>query len=544
MSAFGVRDAPFGQLCRLALGPRVFRYPDEQEGFEYQPAEETPPEAPTPEEHSDSTDTNADVEKAAPVPSPGQSKSGYQTVGWYSDSDPENPQVWSLAKKTITFTQICLLTFAVYCGSAIITPAQPVFVEVFGVGVQESSLALSMYVLGYGIGPLFFSPLSEVPAVGRNIPYFVSFSLFIIITAVTSRVSNFAGIIVLRFLQGLLGGPVLATGGTSAADILSFPKIPYGLTFWGCATLAGPALGPLLSGFSAPLSSWRWSIYELLILCGFTWVLLFFSLPETNADFILLKRAKRLRKSTGNQNLRSDSEIKQGNIHFLSLLGGYLTTPFLVTLRDPSVAFINIYTGLIYGIFYSYFESFPIVYTQIHKFATGIMGTIFLSVVVACSFGAGSYLALVKFHYEPYTYKNGIGSPEHRLLPGVVAALIAPCGILIFAWTSRDWINWVVPTIGIVLYMACVFVITMCSFFYLPISYPRYAASLFAANSFLRSALARGAIHFSQPLFNNLGIGRGCTLLAGLTWACFFGILILWRYGDKLRARSTFAQVY
>jgi DHA1 family multidrug resistance protein-like MFS transporter len=88
------------------------------------------------------------------------------------------------------------------------------------------------------------------------------------------------------------------------------------------------------------------------------------------------------------------------------------------------------------------------------------MGTIFLSVVVACFFGAGSYLALVKFHYEPYTYKNGIGSPEHRLLPGVVAALIAPCGILIFAWTSRDWINWVVPTIGIVLYMACVFVVS------------------------------------------------------------------------------------
>jgi DHA1 family multidrug resistance protein-like MFS transporter len=29
-----------------------------------------------------------------------------------------------------------------------------------------------------------------------------------------------------------------------------------------------------------------------------------------------------------------------------------------------------------------------------------------------------------------------------------------------------------------------------------------------------------------------------------LTWACFFGILILWKYGDKLRARSTFAQVY
>lgn len=113
MSAFSVRDAPFGQLCRLALGPRVFLYPDEKEGFKYQSAEETTTEVPTPEENkNDSTDTDADVEKAESVPSPNQSKPGHQTVGWYGDSDPENPQMWSLAKKTVTFFQICLLTFS------------------------------------------------------------------------------------------------------------------------------------------------------------------------------------------------------------------------------------------------------------------------------------------------------------------------------------------------------------------------------------------------------------------------------------------------
>lgn len=65
------------------------------------------------------------------------------------------------------------------------------------------------------------------------------------------------------------------------------------------------------------------------------------------------------------------------------------------------------------------------------------LGAIFLCVIVACFFGAGTYLApLVKFHYEPYTYQNGIGSPERRLLPAVFLALIAPCGILIFAWDA------------------------------------------------------------------------------------------------------------
>lgn len=40
----------------------------------------------------------------------------------------------------------------VYSGSAIITPAQPVFMEIFGVSAEVSSLVLSMYVLGYVSG--------------------------------------------------------------------------------------------------------------------------------------------------------------------------------------------------------------------------------------------------------------------------------------------------------------------------------------------------------------------------------------------------------
>lgn len=39
--------------------------------------------------------------------------------------------------------------YAVYSGSAIITPAQPVFMEIFSVNAEVSSLVLSMYVLGY-----------------------------------------------------------------------------------------------------------------------------------------------------------------------------------------------------------------------------------------------------------------------------------------------------------------------------------------------------------------------------------------------------------
>jgi DHA1 family multidrug resistance protein-like MFS transporter len=115
----------------------------------------------------------------------------------------------------------------------------------------------------------------------------------------------------------------------------------------------GPALGPVLSGFAVPLSTWRWSFYETLILSGVTFVILFFFLPETNAEYILSKRAERLRKKTGDNNLLSKSESRSGNKHWVKLTVYHLTMPFKITLLDPSILFINLYTALVYGIYVS-----------------------------------------------------------------------------------------------------------------------------------------------------------------------------------------------
>lgn len=50
-------------------------------------------------------------------------------------------------------------------------------------------------------------------------------------------------------------------------------------------------------------------------------------------------------------------------------------------------------------------------------------------------------------------------------------------------------------------------------------SYPQYAASLFAGNDFCRSLFAFGAVLFGRPMYVNLGISKGTTVLAGLNIA-------------------------
>jgi DHA1 family multidrug resistance protein-like MFS transporter len=79
-------------------------------------------------------------------------------------------------------------------------------------------------------------------------------------------------------------------------------------------------------------------------------------------------------------------------------------------------------------------------------------------------------------------------------------------------------------------------------FIYIPFSYPKYAVNLFAGNSVWRSCTAGASVVFARPLFINLGIHKGVTLLAGLSVAGIFGVIAIYVFGQGLRARSKFAQ--
>lgn len=70
----------------------------------------------------------------------------------------------------------------------------------------------------------------------------------------------------------------------------------------------GPSFGPLISAYSVEAKGWRWSQWELIWLAGPVLIIMFVFLPETSSDTILLRRAARLRKSTGNDRILSQSE--------------------------------------------------------------------------------------------------------------------------------------------------------------------------------------------------------------------------------------------
>ncbi|KAL1302463.1 hypothetical protein AAFC00_002855 [Neodothiora populina] len=464
---------------------------------------------------------------------------GTVLVDFYSTDDPDNPQNWGSAKKALVTFLICIYTTGVYTGSAIYTPSTEGVMERFDVGITAASLGLALYVMAYGIGPLFFSPIQEIPVIGRNPPYMVSFAIFVILCVPTALVDNFASLLVLRFLQGFFGSPCLATGGATLQDMYPLIKLPYALTCWAAAACVGPALGPIISGFSVAAENWRWSLWEMLWLAGPIWLTLFFLLPETLADNVLHRRAQRLRKLTGSDRFKTSPEMKE--IDFKETARNSLIRPIQLMILDPAIAYADLYIALLYGIFYSFFEVFPLVYINRYGFNVGEMGLTFLSVTVAVVIATSFYFYYLKYVVEPEIIAHGLGAPERRLIPALFSSILIPIGLFIFAWTGNGHIHWIVSCIGIVITVVGIFIIFQCIFIYLALVYPAYSASLFAGNDFARSMLAFAAILFSRPLYDNLGVGSGVSLLASLAAGCVVGVYVLFFFGDKLRARSKFA---
>jgi DHA1 family multidrug resistance protein-like MFS transporter len=99
---------------------------------------------------------------------------------------------------------------------------------------------------------------------------------------------------------------------------------------------------------------------------------------------------------------------------------------------DPAVAFTAVYTSLIYGIYYSFFECFPLVYIGMYGFNLGQMGLTFLSISVGVLIAMVMYWSYIYWVVEPDLRKNGLGAPEKRLVPALAASFLLPIGLFIF----------------------------------------------------------------------------------------------------------------
>ncbi|GAA5821313.1 hypothetical protein JCM11251_004564 [Rhodosporidiobolus azoricus] len=472
-------------------------------------------------------------EEAPPPPS-------YPFLVDWEENDPDRPQNWSMSKKIVVGGLISLLTFAIYVGSAIYTPSIPGLVEEFEVSPTYATAGLTLFVAAYGIGPMILAPMQEINRFGRTPVYIIGLFLFAVLQIPAIFAKNISTVLAMRFLTGFWGSPALATGGASMADIFAPQHLAIAIGAWSVGAVCGPVLGPPLSGFAVMNLNWRWSFIELAIIGALAFFILLFCLPETLESTILLRRAQRLRKLTGNPLLKAPSELGDKEAVFSVLKHNLVRTAQLAI--EPSLLVAHIYIALCYAILYLWFESFYITFVEIHHFNLGVGTLPYLSFCVAITVAYAFYVCYHLFHINRRFARNPNLQPEVFLELALFAAPFGIASLLIFGWTSRADVHWMVPIFGAALYVPCLFYSFQSILTYISVSYPKDAAAGLAGNDLIRSVVASVFPLFGTRYFRVLDLGGGSTLLAGAVALLVPFLYAIMRYGGKLRARSRFAQ--
>lgn len=80
----------------------------------------------------------------------------------FTPNDPDNPKNWSKGFKWWCTMVVATTCFVVACSSAIITIDIQGVADQFNVSFEVGLLTITFFVMGFGIGPMMFAPLSEI----------------------------------------------------------------------------------------------------------------------------------------------------------------------------------------------------------------------------------------------------------------------------------------------------------------------------------------------------------------------------------------------
>lgn len=458
-------------------------------------------------------------------------------VNWIPN-DPRNPMLYSEFKKWSITLLVAIATLAVaFVSSAYSGGAREVIAE-FGCSQEIFTLGISLFVLGFAIGPLIWAPMSEL--FGRQVLYIGTYGVLTAFNAGAAGAQNIQSLIILRFFAGAFGSSPLTNAGGVIADMFPARQRGLAMTLFAAAPFMGPVLGPIVGGFVGETVGWRWVEGVMAIFTGVLWLIGCFLLPETYAPTILRKRAAELSRRTGKV-YKSRGDVDQGPTTFGQVFKTSLSRPWILLFREPIVFLISIYMAIIYGTLYMLFGAFPIVYQQNRGWSPGIGGLAFIGVAV------GMIIAVIYSIWDNKRYAKlsdehkGFAPPEARLPPTMLGGAAVPIGLFWFAWTNYPSIHWIVSILAGVPFGFGMVLIFLGMMNYLIDAYTIFAASVLAANSVLRSLFGAAFPLFTTQMYDNLGIHWASTIPAFLALACVPMPFLFYKYGPAIRERCKFA---
>ncbi|CAH0020120.1 unnamed protein product [Clonostachys rhizophaga] len=457
-------------------------------------------------------------------------------VGWEGEDDPKYPPNFTPTRKWLITALLSTLAFMTPFASSIIAPAIGYIADDFGVpDITKSAMPVSIFLLGYAVGPLFLSPLSEI--YGRRIVMMASnlvFCLFLVACALSPSIDL---LIFFRFMCGVGGSASQTVGGAVIADLFAVAERGNAMTIWILGPILGPSLAPLIGGFVAESIGWRWANWITLIPASVLLVAMVFVYPETHHEVLIQQKTRRLAKALDRPDLCScyaDAAEKAASSTDIILSG--LVRPLKLLFSSTIIFGVSLYVAFGYGCLYLLFNTIPIVFRGSYNWSAGISGIVYLALLFGYLIGLLAFSLLSdKTVHHMTTANGGVYEAEMRLPFCIYFAALLPISFFWYGWSSDQAVHWAVPILGLALFGIGFEGIWLPTQLYIVDGYSRYAASALAAFSVMRSILAAFLPLAGPAMYERLGVGWGNSVLGFISLAMVPIPALIYKFGGRMR---------
>ncbi|RDL33583.1 uncharacterized protein BP5553_07951 [Venustampulla echinocandica] len=484
-----------------------------------------------------------------------------------------SPFEWAESRKSFIVWLSCIATLVTAYGAGSYAPAAQQMCEEWQVGEVAILVGITTFCSGFAIAPMVLAPFSEIN--GRY-PVFVAAGILYFICLIGCAITrSYAGMLVARFWVGC-GSSVFSTmvGGV-VSDLYHAQDRNTPMALFSGTALFGTGLGPLVSGFIAQNTHWRWIFWVQVIICGLLIATVTVCFKETRGSILLSRKAACLNswyeerekagyvgfniptssgsEKTESQRIRWKVKADEERESISKMITISVYRPFHLLFTEPVVFFFSLWVSFSWAVLYLTFGAIPLVFER-SGFSLQEANSVFAAMCVGAALATvlSIYQDRLLERYLASSSKNiknpsrlrrslDLSGPEGRLYFACIESALLPIGLFWFGWTSFPSIPWIVPTLAVGCATMGIYSIYLATFNYLADTYHRYASSALAAQSFCRNMLGGIFPLVTVALFKNLTFQGAGSLLGGVGALLTFVPWVLTFYGPKIRARSKFA---
>ncbi|KAF1956088.1 MFS general substrate transporter [Byssothecium circinans] len=460
-------------------------------------------------------------------------------VGWDAQDDPTNPRNFAERRKWFILGLVSAITFLSPLASSIFAPGIPIVnADFHNTSAMLGAFAVSVFVLGFSVGPLLLSPLSEI--YGRRIVLNVSNVVFCAFTLGCALAPDLNSLIIMRFFAGAGGSACLTIGSGVISDLFPTEQRGRAMALYSLGILFGPVLGPIMGGFIAQRADWRWDFWVVFIagciLTGGIMVLL----RETNATVLLNWKVNRLRKELQRPDLQNiiTHEKDAAALSRRNILIQGMIVPIKLLFRSPIVFLLSLYISFVFGLLFLLFTTITQVYIQTYGWAPELCGLAYLGIGIGNMLGImfvaktsdATIIRLTKAN-------NGVYEPEMRLPTCVFFGFLIPISFFWYGWCVEKHVHWIAPIIGLLPFGLGMMGIFAPLQTYLVDSFPQYAASAIAGMTSIRCLFGAVLPLAGPSMYRSLGLGWGNSLLGFVAIAMIPFPALIYKYGGMIRKK-------